>query len=850
MSSPDGGRHAPDLRLVAPALAAWAAAAVAVGFPLRARIVLGAAAFVAGGLAVWRGRRRHRARHRDRWQGATTTVALAGLLVVLVLGSVLVQDAVRTRGLAPALAWSGSSEVVLRTAQDAVPVAGAAPDGAQRVRLEATLLGLETRGERTTAAAPVLLVGPPAWRDVDPGTTVRTTARVRPVEPGERPAALVLAGDPELLAAPPWWRRATHAVRAGLADAVVGLPPHAALLPGIGVGDDSAVMGDLADAMRATSLGHLLAVSGAHVAIVLAGLLVLTGRLGRRGRAAVCLAVLVGLVALVGPDPSVVRAVAMGGVVVLALVLGRPAAAIPALAAAVTVLVLADPWIAREVGFALSVCATAGLVLGAGPLSTVLRRQLPPLLATVLAVPLAAQLACLPVLVLVDPGLATYGVLANALVAPVVPPVTVLALLAALMSTWWPAGAHGLLWIAQGGTWWIDIVARHGAGLPLARLPWPPGLRGLSLLVLIVVVLLLVLRTAAGARLRARLAGRGVPALLTLGSLVAVVALAASLVAPWRVALVHVAGPVVPTSFPPPDWRLLQCDVGQGSALLVSTAATGGGDAAVMVDVGPEAGDATGCLEMAGIATLERLVLTHADADHVGGLAAVLADVDVEEVVVPRTSDVRMVEVVDDVRASRVPVTEAVVALTDAPAPDGLATAPREAVGAVGLTTLWPTARAVDIGADVDPNELSLTLWITTPELTALVHGDLGAAAQQAMVRAWPDLLTTPPDVVVVSHHGSSDQDLTLLAASAGRVALVSVGADNDYGHPAPSTVAVLAGGGAFVARTDVCGPVAVAGSEGAGDRSSDLPGAAGSAGVLRVSGCRGPRRRAGRRAR
>ena len=813
MSTPEGGPRAPDLRLVAPALAAWASAAVAVGLPLRVRLVLAAAAVAVGGLAVWSGRRRRRARHRDRWQGSTTTVALAGLLVVLVLGSVLVQDAVRTRGLAPALAWSGSSEVELRTTQDAVPVAGAAPDGAQRVRLEATLVGLETRGGRTTAAAPVLVIGPPAWRDVEPGTTVRATAKVRPVEPGERPVALVLAGEPEVVRDPPWWRDATHAVRAGLADAVVGLPPHAALLPGIGVGDDSAVPDDLAGAMRATSLGHLLAVSGAHVAIVLTGLLVLTGTLGRRGRAAVCIAVLVGLVALVGPDPSVVRAVAMGGVVVLALVLGRPAAAIPALAAAVTVLVLADPWIAREVGFALSVCATAGLVLGAGPLSTVLQRRLPPLLATVLAVPLAAQLACLPVLVLVDPGLATYGVLANALVTPVIPPVTVLALLAALLSTWWPSGAHGLLWIAQGGTWWVDVVARRGAALPLARLPWPPGLRGLGLLVLIVLVLLLVLRTTAGTRLRARLAGRGTPALLTLGALVAVVALAASLVAPWRAALVHVAGPVVPASFPPPDWRLLQCDVGQGSALLVSTAQTGGGDAAVMVDVGPEAGDATGCLELAGIATLERLFLTHADADHVGGLAAVLAAVDVERVVVPRTSDVRMVEVIDDVRASRVPVTEAVVDLP----PDRLASAPREEVGAVGLTTLWPTARAVDIGGDVDPNELSLTLWITTPELTALVHGDLGAAAQQAMVRAWPDLLTAPPDVVVVSHHGSSDQDLTLLAADAGRVALVSVGADNDYGHPAPSTVAVLADEGAFVARTDVCGPIAVAGPGDAG---------------------------------
>ena len=150
-----------------------------------------------------------------------------------------------------------------------------------------------------------------------------------------------------------------------------------------------------------------------------------------------------------------------------------------------------------------------------------------------------------------------------------------------------------------------------------------------------------------------------------------------------------------------------------------------------------------------------------------------------------------------------------------------------------------------EIGQGVDPNELSLTLWITTPELTVLVHGDLGAPAQQAMVRAWPDLLTGPPDVVVVAHHGSPDQDPALLGAAAGRVALVSVGADNDYGHPAASTVATLLGAGALVARTDVCGPIAVSGPP-VGQGSSR-----GHGGVLRLAGCRSPGRpREGRRRR
>ncbi|PWD49465.1 competence protein ComEC [Serinibacter arcticus] len=776
-------------------------------------------------LALWRGSRRPRPRHRGRWQTGTAPLALGGLLIALVVGGTVAQDALRTRGTADALAWAGSSDVLLRTAEPPVPVAGPAPDGAARFRLEATLLRVEVRGERFGARAPVLVVAPASWSSIPPGSLVRSSAVLRRLEPGDRSVALVLAQEPEILAPPPAWRTVGHDIRTALREAVTGLPGHAALLPGIGVGDDSLVPEPLTEAMRASSLGHLLAVSGAHVAVVLAGVLVATGGLRRGGRALVAVLVLAGLVGLVGPDPSVVRAAAMGAVVVLAVVLGRRASALPALAAAVTVLVLADPWIAREVGFALSVSATAGLVLGAGPLTELLRRRLPDPLAVALAVPLAAQLACLPVLVLVDPGLATYGVLANALVAPVVPPVTVLALLAALLAVCWPAGAHGLLWVAQAGTWWIEQVAHRCAELPLARLPWPPGVTGLAALAALALGVTVLVRTERGRALVGRVGSRGVPTVLVLAGTVAVAALAAALVAPWRPALVTVAAPVVEAAFPPPGWRLLQCDVGQGSALLISTAREGGGERAVMVDVGPGGGGGEACLDDAGVRHLDRLVLTHADADHVGDLPAVLATVDVASVLVPATTDPRMAALVSELRGDGVTVEERVVGTAGPEGPR----APTDAVGPLTLTTLWPTDRAVAIGGDVDPNELSLTLWVTAPGLTVLVHGDLGAPAQQAMARTWPGLLAVAPDVVVVAHHGSPDQDGELLAAAAGRLAIVSVGAGNDYGHPAPDTIEALTGAGALVVRTDRCGPIAVLVGVGA---------AGGDGGALHVAGC------------
>lgn len=818
-----------DLRLVAPALAAWAAAALATGATDAVRAVTGALAVAVVALAVWRGARRPRPRHRDRWQGATPTLALAALLALLATVSVSVQDRVRTEGLEVALAWSGSTVVDLRTATPASAVASGLPHEGGRVRVEATLRHVTVRGVGSETRAPVVVLAPAGWADLVPGSIVRTTANLRALPRGERPVALVLAGEASLVRPAPWWERAGHTVREDLLTATAGLPEHAGLLPGIGVGEDALIPDPLAAAMRQVSLGHLLAVSGAHVAIVLTGVLVLTAGLRPGRRALVCLVVLTGLLVLVGPDPSVVRAVAMGAVVVLALVLGRRSAALPALAGAVSVLVLADPWIAREPGFALSVCATAGLVLGSGPLTQALARPgCPEPLAAALAIPLAAQLACLPVLVLLDPGIATYGVLANALVAPAVPPITVLVLLAALAGPWWPAGAHALLWVAQAGTWWIDQVARRCAELPLARLPWPAGAGGLLLLVALAGVVAVLGLTGTGRRLRARWQGRGAPLLLSFGAVLAVAGVLGVVVTPWRGTLLTVATPLVPAAFPPPDWRVLQCDVGQGSALLLSTATAGGGDAAVMVDVGPEIADTAGCLEEAGVARLDALVLTHADADHVGSLPEVRSAVTIARVLVPSTSDPRMGEVVESLLDDGVEVSGVSTGGdegSDVTGPDGLV------IGALRLTALWPTARAVEIGDDVDPNELSLTLWVEAPGLTLLVHGDLGAPAQLALTRAHPELLVAPPDVLVLAHHGSPDQDPGLLEASAGRIALISVGSDNDYGHPAPAVLEVLARSGTYVARTDLCGAIAVTVGQG---------------GALRVSGCRAPPRERG----
>ena len=246
------------------------------------------------------------------------------------------------------------------------------------------------------------------------------------------------------------------------------------------MGDTSTIPQDLVAAMRVAGLTHLTAVSGAHFALV--GAAVLAGasavRCPRPVRAAVVVVALAGFVALVRPGPSVLRAAAMGVVGVAGLVVGRPARAVPALCGGVTVLLVVDPWLIRDVGFVLSAVSTSGLVLLAGPLAARWAGAVGRPVAYALAAPIAAQCVCAPVVLMLNPAVATYAVPANLLADPAVAPATVLGLLAALVAPWWPSGATALAALAGAACWWIARVARVTAALPGAQLAWTGGVRG------------------------------------------------------------------------------------------------------------------------------------------------------------------------------------------------------------------------------------------------------------------------------------------------------------------------------------------------------------------------------------
>jgi competence protein ComEC len=605
------------------------------------------------------------------------------------------------------------------------------------------------------------------------GETWRVRAQLLATEPGDDVAFLAFAeGDAVQVGRAPPVLVAASALRAGLVEASEQLPGDGArLLPGLAVGDTSRVDESLDAAMKAASLTHLTAVSGANCVLVTGAAFALCALLGlsRAWRVVVSLAALLGFVVLVTPEPSVLRAAVMGGIVLLALALGRAARGMPALCLAVVLLLAADPWLARSYGFALSALATAGLLLLAGPLAGVLGRWMPARLALVLAVPAAAQLACQPVLLLLSPTLPLWGVPANLLAGPAAPIATVVGLVACLVAPLSPPLAQGFAAIAWLPASWVAAVARLASELPGARLPWPGDTVGLLALVALSVVGLLAVLGPAGSRLR-RLAA-ATACIGVLGYLGAVAGI--------RIAAV-VSRPV--------DWQYAMCDVGQGDATVIRS-----DDVVALVDTGPDPESLAGCLDELGIARIDLLVLTHYDHDHVGGTDTVLGRVDIALVgPVGEDDDERLRDVL---RAGGARVVQAESGMSGR-------------IGALEWRALWPPPRGVEPG-----NAASVTLLVTPGDgcgacLSGLLLGDLDEESQRRMTgQAHPP----PVDVLKVAHHGSRDFSEQLYAREAASIGLIGVGADNDYGHPTDRALDALAASGTAAFRTDLDGLILVA---------------------------------------
>ncbi len=607
-------------------------------------------------------------------------------------------------------------------------------------------------------------------------------------------------GNPLLEVVDGMRRRLSDALAASLPD------PEASLGQGILLGSRSALGPSLTADLNSTSLSHLIAISGYNVTVV-AGLVIgsLAWLLGRRQAALAALLAIAAYTILTGASPSVVRAAIMGGLFLIATLVGRPGSALTAIVLAAALMTAHQPLVVHDVSFQLSFAATVGIVYLSPAIQVRIRQALSPLIGppealqrgivsmTVenLAVTLAAIAATLPMIALNFQRVSLVAPLANLLVLPAFPLMLLLSGLdAAAGAVWVPLGDIAA-WAAWPLLAYLVAVASRLADLPLASLEVPGFGMGHAVLLYAAIGLLawwvqpirpgqaLLVRvsslTARPAR-RAAAPLRLVPTPWLAGGL----ALVSGLL--WWAALTPSSDHLTVTVM----------DVGQGDAILIESPA----GHRILVDGGPSGraiSEDLGREMHFWDKSIDLVVLTHPEEDHLNGLVTVLERYDVERIL---TSPVETDSAAYD--AWRQAVEQEGAPFYQA-APGEWFDLGRGA----RLEVLGPPSDLIE-GAEADLNNNCVVLRLTWGEVSFLLTGDLERAGEEALLSQGRDLRST---VLKVAHHGAADATSeSLLAAVQPTVAVISVGADNTYGHPSPQVLERL--GDSLIYRTDLNGRV------------------------------------------
>lgn len=496
MFDPEIRRDAPwDFRLLTPAVAAWVATAVSYSLSLTGHIIICITAIALTGVLSARSvMRPRRAKHRDLLGPSPAAMVVMVTMVVA---------ACCTTGLAqryttmndPLYYWAQRTTTPVTITGHLTRTPSPTSGGSLMAHIDATSVQLPDNPTDMSCAQQVVVFGS-GWPHLTIGQTIALTIDIDSVDRRHGITATALT-TPTVLAAPSSFNNTILSLQTSLTHLVAGLsPPAQNLIPAMVIGDKSSLDPTVSQAMTTASLSHVTVVSGLHVGIIMSGIWALTILAPRRVRAVITLMVVAAYAVIVGMGPSVIRASIMGGIVVIAQGMGRPSRAVSSLSVAVIVMILIDPQQTLSYSFTLSVVATFAIVVRSPVWVVRLNTILPRYIAQLVAVPLVAQIWCMPVLVMFQPFVALYGVVANMLVAPVI---SILMLCAVGAWLAFPLRIFiPLQWLVDVGLWiadlccrWVITVATTIHRLPGAMIPWPTGWAGAASVITVSVLLVM-----------------------------------------------------------------------------------------------------------------------------------------------------------------------------------------------------------------------------------------------------------------------------------------------------------------------------------------------------------------------
>ncbi len=591
------------------------------------------------------------------------------------------------------------------------------------------------------------------------------SAKVRLVKTREtKVAALAVAKESISILSPPRnLFRFTEVIRnkfRGQADGSTS----SSLVPGLVLGDTSLQSNDFKEQMQKVGLSHLTAVSGANFVLVASFLLWFLQFIIKRikHRLIIVLIVLFLFIFLVRPTPSVLRAAVMTLVILIARYRGESTRGIASLGAAITLLILLDPFQSIDPGFALSVLATAGILFLSPKVENKFQKILKPRwLVEAIAIPVSATIPCLPVILLLSNEFSIATIPSNILVAPVIAPITVLGFLSAILTPIISSVGAILFTAASFFAKYIVVVSDAMEKFPSIHFNDTR-----------VYILIFMLSLVLYFNHQKSIAG-------TITALLLVQLVSTTITWPGR------------------NWQVVNCDVGQGDAMVVNL----GTSSAIVIDTGPDSGAIDNCLRALNIKTIPLLILTHFHSDHVGAISGVVKDRLIGQVWIsnlhqPESAYERAMKELVGIEVKSVTKGESYLF------PESN----------VEIKVLWPQSNGVNFkelpGDGSKINNSSISLILKTNDLSVFAGGDIEPEVQEVITTSG---LLSDVDLLKVSHHGSAYQYVPMLDILKPEIAIISVGSENSYGHPDVEFVNELEKRSISVWRTDLSGGISVA---------------------------------------